>query len=139
MPSRRKKSRQRERILELIQASSGHPTAQAIHEALKGEMPSLSMGTVYRNIRVLLEQGLIASRNFGDGVEHFDPITRIHYHFICERCGSVSDFTMPHQESITKKARKISGTTITGHTIQFYGICKKCTHHKKEDTDERDG
>lgn len=139
MLPRRKKSKQRERILQLIRASSEHLTAQAIHEILKKEIPSLSMGTVYRNVRILTEQGLIASRDFGDGVEHFDPITGIHYHFICERCGSVSDFTMPYQESITIKARKISGTTITGHTIQFYGICKKCTHQKKEDTDERDG
>ncbi|HSV96989.1 MAG TPA: transcriptional repressor [Spirochaetota bacterium] len=139
MKLKRKRSRQRERILELIQASVNHPTAQAIHEILKKEIKSLSMGTVYRNIRILMEQGLIASRNFGDGVEHLDPITQSHYHFICNRCKSVSDFTMPFQESINKKAQKISKNTITGHTIQFYGICKKCKNQKKEDTDERDG
>jgi Fur family peroxide stress response transcriptional regulator len=133
---KRKKSKQRERILELIQASEDHPTAQAIYETLKKEIQSLSMGTVYRNIRILMEQGLITGRDFGDGVEHLDPITHIHYHFICTGCKSVSDFTMPYQESITRKAQKISKNTITSHTIQFYGICIKCKIRKKEETNE---
>jgi Fur family peroxide stress response transcriptional regulator len=128
----RRKSKQRERILELIQKSSEHPTAQMIYEILKKEITSLSIGNVYRNIRILIEQGLIISRDFGDGIEHFDAMTHIHYHFICEKCASVSDFTMPVQESITKNAQKMSKHTITGHMIHFYGICEKCKKKHKE-------
>jgi Fur family transcriptional regulator, peroxide stress response regulator len=128
----RRKSKQRERIFELIQTSSEHPTAQKIFEILKNEIKSPSIGNVYRNIRILIEQGLIISRDFGDGIEHFDATTQIHYHFICEKCKSVSDFIMPVQESITKKAQKISKHTIMCHTIHFYGICKKCKKNIKK-------
>ena len=127
----RRKSRQRERIFEIIEGSSEHPTAQRIYDILKKEIKSLSMGNLYRNIRILTEQGRIIRRDFGDGMEHFDAMTDVHYHFICEKCKSVTDFTMPVQESITKNAQKISEHTITGHSIQFYGICEKCKKRKK--------
>lgn len=122
----RRKSEQRERIFELIEKSTEHPTAQTVYKMLKKEIQPLSIGNVYRNIRILIEQGRIVSRDFGDGVEHFDAMTHVHYHFICERCKSVSDFTMPVDESITKSAQKLSRHTISGHTIQFYGVCEKC-------------
>ncbi|HPA71511.1 MAG TPA: transcriptional repressor [Spirochaetota bacterium] len=125
MPPRRK-SRQRERIYELISASMEHPTAQRLFETLKKEMPSASLGNVYRNINILVEEGRVQCRMFGDGVEHYDAITGSHYHFICERCRTVTDFTMPLQEEITAKARTMTGNTITGHTIQFFGICDAC-------------
>lgn len=126
----RRKSKQRERILEIIQKCSEHPTAQGIYEVLKKEIKSLSMGNVYRNIRILIEQGLVVSRDFGDGIERFDAMTHAHYHFICEKCKSVTDFIMPVQDLITRNAQKVSKHTVTGHTIQFYGICEKCKKRK---------
>jgi Fur family peroxide stress response transcriptional regulator len=122
----RRNSKQRERIFELIQSSKEHPTAQRIYEILKKEIKSLSIGNVYRNIRILIEQGRILCRDFGDGIEHYDAIIEIHYHFICEKCKSVSDFSMPIQESITKNAQKLSKHLIKGHTIHFYGTCENC-------------
>jgi len=132
MVSIRRKSRQREIIFELIQKSPDHPTAQRIHDILKKEIASLSLGNVYRNIRILMDQGRIKSRDFGDGIAHFDAITRVHYHFICEECGSISDFSMPVQESITTEAQKASEHTITSHTIQFCGICGQCKRRKAD-------
>ncbi|HQO40255.1 MAG TPA: transcriptional repressor [Spirochaetota bacterium] len=132
METTRRKSRQRERIYELIKSSTDHPTAQIIYDTLKLEISALSMGNVYRNIRILIEQGLVVSRDFGDGVEHFDAMTHMHYHFVCEKCRRAIDFTMPVQESITRDAQKLSKHTITGHTIQFFGICDKCRAKKKK-------
>jgi len=122
----RRRSRQRERIFDLVRFSSNHPTAQWIYETLKVEIPSLSLGNVYRNISILVEEGLLISREFGDRIEHLDAITEKHYHFICDKCKAVTDFSLPVQEMIIKKASKISGHLITGHTINFYGICEKC-------------
>lgn len=126
MKSVRRKSRQRDLIFNLIQSGQDHPTAHMIFVMLKKEIRSASMGNVYRNIRILMEEGMIVSRDFGDGVERFDAITHAHYHFICEQCKSVSDFAMPVQESITGEAQKLTKHAIRGHTIQFHGICEKC-------------
>lgn len=103
-----------------------------IYTLLKKEVKSLSIGNIYRNIRILIEQGLITGRDFGDGIEHFYAMTQIHYQFMCEKCKSVSDFTMPVQESITKNAQKTSKHTIMSHTIHFYGICEKCKNRIKK-------
>ena len=130
MKTIRRKSRQREKIYQIIKASAGHPTAQSVYETLKKELPSLSLGNVYRNIKILSEQQRIACREFGDGIEHYDAIVAMHYHFICEQCKNVSDFSMPLQEIITKKAQKTSSHSIKGHTIQFYGVCEKCNKER---------
>ena len=122
----RRKSAQREKIYELVKSSTDHPTAQWIYETLKKEVPSLSLGNVYRNIKILSEQERITCKEFGDGIEHYDAITEIHYHFICEKCKAVSDFPMLIQETLTTRAQKISKHSIKGHTIQFFGICEKC-------------
>ncbi|HNR88821.1 MAG TPA: transcriptional repressor [Spirochaetota bacterium] len=122
----RRKSRQRERIFEYIQASMDHPSAQQVYDALREEMPALSLGNVYRNIRILIEEGRIVARDFGDGIERFDAITGTHYHFVCERCKRVSDFSMPVQERLTEAAQAVSAHSIRGHTIQFFGVCRDC-------------
>jgi Fur family transcriptional regulator, peroxide stress response regulator len=122
----RRKSKQREQIYEFIRASDSHPTALEVYTALRKEMPALSMGNLYRNIGILVEEGRVRRRIFRDGVEHYDAIVVPHYHFICERCGRVADFEMPPQESMVKKARAMSKHTITDHTINFYGTCEKC-------------
>jgi Fur family transcriptional regulator, peroxide stress response regulator len=122
----RRRSLQRERILEIIRGSTDHPSAYMVYTLLKEEMPAVSLGNVYRNIRILTEEGRLARRDFGDGIEHFDAVLTPHYHFICEKCGKVEDFPLPVQEDIVQSAQKQTCHTILGHTIQFTGICKEC-------------
>ena len=131
MELHRRKSRQRERIYEEIRSSHGHPTAQAVYERLKGEMPSLSLGNVYRNIAILLEEGRLQAGEFGSGTVRYDAIIEPHYHFVCERCGAVSDLAMPPHAGITEAARRLSPHRISGHTVRFYGICAGCLAAEK--------
>ena len=90
-----KRSRQRERLLELLTSTGAHPTAGWLYDRLKKEFPDLSMGTVYRNLNILMEQDLVRKIDFGSTFDRFEARTDPHYHFICERCGSVSDLSMP--------------------------------------------
>jgi len=126
MKVRRRKSKRRERIFEEIQSSHQHPTAQAVYERLKAEMPSLSLGNVYRNIAILLEEGRLQAGEFGSGTVRYDAVVEPHSHFVCERCGAVSDFPMPADAGITAAARRLSPHRISGHTIRFYGTCAGC-------------
>ncbi len=128
----RRKSRQRERIYEFIRSRMDHPAAHNVYEALKKETPSISLGNVYRNINILVEEGRITRREFGDGAEHYDAIPGLHYHFICDTCKTITDFPMQSQELITKKAREMSKHSISGHTIQFFGTCEKCRKRTKD-------
>ncbi len=126
---------QRERIYKAIKATKAHPTAQEVYKKLKGEMPSLSLGTVYRNIAILLEEGRIQGGEFGGSTVRYDAVTSGHYHFVCETCGAVSDFAMPEQTELTAAARRLTPHRILGHALRFYGVCAGC--RAKEETNSK--
>lgn len=121
-----KYSKQRERILDLLQNTGMHPTATWIYDQLKKEFPDLSLGTVYRNLNILIEQGLVKKIDFGSTFDRFDANTSEHYHFICERCGAIYDLKMPVISSLNKKVEEEGNFEVHHHRIEFYGICEKC-------------
>ena len=123
---KRRKSRQREMIYETIMSGASHPTAQDVYEKLKGDIPSLSLGNVYRNIAILLQEGRIRGEDFGGGTVRYDAGAEAHYHFICKHCGDVDDFTMPVRTELTETARRFTSHRIHGHTLRFYGVCESC-------------
>jgi Fur family peroxide stress response transcriptional regulator len=124
--SKYKRSRQRERILAILSSTRIHPSADWIYQKLKKEIPRLSLGTVYRNLNTLIELGLIQRLPLEDGTDRFEATIAPHYHLICEQCGSVADFTMPHPVDINQKTEKLSGFKVTRHRIDFFGLCSKC-------------
>lgn len=121
-----KRSRQRERILQTLRSTKSHPTAAWIYDALKSEFPDLSLGTVYRNLNILREQGLLRVLQSGSTFDRFDAELSDHYHFICERCGAVSDIHIPLEENLEAAASKVLGLPVHGHRLDFYGICAEC-------------
>jgi Fur family peroxide stress response transcriptional regulator len=122
----RKRSRQRERILELLRETGAHPTADWLYHRLKSEFPSLSMGTVYRNLNILLEDGLIQRIDFGSTFDRFDGKVGPHYHFICEQCGAILDLDMPVDEALNRKLSAVTPYTVRRHRIEFFGVCDRC-------------
>jgi Fur family transcriptional regulator, peroxide stress response regulator len=124
-------SRQRQRILEILKETKSHPTADWVYNKLKEEIPELSLGTVYRNLNVLLEQGHIEKLPFGSTFDRFEAKIKPHYHLVCDKCGLVEDFDMPQYTDINKKAEKLCSFKILRHRIDFFGFCKKCQKSSK--------
>jgi Fur family transcriptional regulator, peroxide stress response regulator len=124
---RRRKSRQREMLYETILSGAAHPTAQDVYEHLKKDIPTLSLGNVYRNIAILLEEGRIRGEDFGGGTVRYDAGAEAHYHFVCKSCGNVGDFSMPVLTNLTETARRFTSHRIHGHTLRFHGVCASCT------------
>lgn len=125
-----RRSRQRERLLELLRDTGKHPTADWLYERLKGEFPHLSLGTVYRNLTILLEQGLVKKIDFGSTYDRFEALTRPHYHFVCESCGSISDLEIPVDESLNERVNRETPFIAHRHRIEFFGICDECKRKK---------
>ena len=121
-----RRSRQRERILELLRSTEAHPTANWLFGKLRKEFPNLSLGTVYRNIGILMQQGLINRIAFGSTFDRLDANTKPHYHFICEKCDSIIDLDVPPDKSLNVWPDKSLGFKVTRHEIEFYGLCPKC-------------
>lgn len=126
-----RQSKQRERILELLRQTDMHPSADWLYEQLKKEFPKLSLGTIYRNMNILIEQGMVQKIHFGSTFDRFEANPNPHYHLICEKCGKIEDFIMPIYEEINQKAGAQTEFHINHHRIEFYGICSDCRKKKK--------
>lgn len=117
-------SRQRELIHQALKGTRQHPTAEMLYQWLKPENPNLSLGTVYRNLNLLVEEGAIARMAFP--VERYDANTQPHPHFRCGVCGGVYDLELPYDAALDEKALVASGHDIKGHELLFYGTCARC-------------
>ena len=124
-----KYSRQREEIKSYLATRKDHPNADAVYMAMRERIPNISLGTVYRNLTMLVENGEILRLRVGDGVDHFDYDTSPHYHFVCSECGSVIDLDMKNIDSILEVAGAGFAGTITGHVTYFYGTCGNCCNN----------
>jgi len=122
-----KRSRQREQILNLLRSTNTHPTAGWIYKELKREFSNLSMGTVYRNINILLDQNLVQKIEAGSSNDRFDANTEHHYHFVCRECGSVDDLPMKSLPGLNKKVTRATNYHVEAHRLDFYGICPLCS------------
>jgi len=126
---RRHQTRQRARILEWLRTADSHPTAAQTHEALVRELPNLSLGTVYRNLEVLVSEGLIDEVASAGGGVRYDGNPKPHHHFICDACGAIDDLHLQAPPELARKLRRARGRTARRIRIDFYGLCEACELH----------
>ncbi len=119
-------SRQRESIKSCLMARNDHPTADAIYASIREEFPNISLGTVYRNLNLLVDLGEVRRLRCDNGPDHFDGDTSPHYHFICRKCGRVMDMPMSHMDELNVLADRYCPGQIEDHTMLFYGRCSSC-------------
>lgn len=132
-PIVRKKSKQREAILSYIQSQKSHPTAGEIYSRLRETIQNLSLGTVYRNLALLEEEGRIQMLSFDDQPARYDGVIQQHYHCVCQECGRVMDMDdMPVQDDWNNQANEHFAGEIRSHQAVFYGICPECLKNNKD-------
>ena len=125
--------RKRDAILTCLRETTEHPSAEWVYSQLKQEIPDLSLGTVYRNLSLFKEQGLISSLGTVNGVERFDANTDPHVHYICTGCGKVLDLAGIHvPEEMKGAAARDSGGVVHGVQLSFTGQCTECMNAAKE-------
>ncbi|HAV23465.1 MAG: transcriptional repressor [Ignavibacteria bacterium GWA2_55_11] len=122
-----KRSKQRDRIFHVLKRTRSHPTAEWVFDQVREEMPKISLGTVYRNLHVLKEQGKIQELDFGEGIKRYDAFLGEHYHFVCEMCGTVQDLEVPRLQDVNARVQEIVPERIRSHRLDFFGTCTKCS------------
>ena len=123
--SQRRKTRQRQVILEELQAVTSHPTAVELYQLVQRRLPRVSLGTVYRNLDLLRRMGLIERLENSGGEARFDANTSQHDHLRCLHCGRVDDVTTP-LELARPEDHDLHGYEVIGHRLEFIGICPRC-------------
>ena len=117
---------QRRIILEHVKSDTSHPTAEEVYLAVRRRCRHVSLGTVYRNLEVLFEQGLIQKLEFGEGPRRFDGGPPDHYHVKCLRCGRVGDVYASLPDGFQEECAGGSDYTIVSHRLEFVGLCPEC-------------
>jgi len=121
----RRNSRQKKAILAFLKDNKTHPSAEAIYEGVKKDIPNISIGTVYRNLKILQEDGEISEIS-SQGMGRFEENQGTHYHFRCVKCGQVIDIDEPVDEEINRRMAAKTGLIINSHQLEFHGLCKEC-------------
>lgn len=121
---------QRHAILEHLIQSMSHPTADEIYKSLEGKFPNMSVATVYNNLRVFKEIGLVKELTYGDSSSRFDCVTTDHYHIICDDCGKIVDFHYPGLDEVETLAEQVTGFKVGDHRMEIYGRCPDCQKNK---------
>lgn len=121
-----KKTRQREAILKVLKGTRSHPTADWIYSEVRKEIPNISLGTVYRNLRVLTENGEISEIDLSGKLSRYDACMESHYHFRCDKCGKVFDLHETVNKGMDEKIARDTGFWVTHHRLEFRGLCKDC-------------
>ena len=127
MEQKTKRFKKRDAILDCVRSTKVHPSADWVYARLKPDISDLSLGTVYRNLALFKEQGLITSLGTVKGVERFDGNNDPHVHFICNECGGVDDLMeIQLPTELTTAATSACGGTIQSSQLIFTGRCRKC-------------
>lgn len=120
---------QRRFILAAVRNTDAHPTAESVHEVVRRRLPRVSLGTVYRNLRVLARRGLLAEIQSGPSVR-FDARVHRHHHFTCSACGRIFDLDEPVDARLDARVAARTGFRVAYHRIDFYGLCGGCTRRR---------
>ena len=121
-------------VLDVVRSSDAHPTAEAIHQMVRRRLPRVSLGTVYRNLRLLVAERLV--KELPGPHARFDGNLREHHHFTCLVCGRITDvdgpLTEPHSRALMSRVASSGGFSVTHHRIEFYGRCAVCRRRGRE-------
>src|SRR5436190_19459801 len=118
-------TRQRALVMEIVRGSTAHPTATAVYEEARKRLPRISLGTVYRILRVLQEEGRVQDVAEARASARFDARTDRHPHLICLGCGRIADFDLDLPPALAEPARA-DGFEVVDYRLDFYGYCRDC-------------
>ena len=117
---------QRIAVYEYLLGTVEHPSAELIYTSLQEKFPTMSLATVYKSLKTLIEVDLIQEINLGEGNFRYDATVTQHPHIQCVVCNKVEDIMNVPMEKINLEMSSYSDYEILRNKLYFYGICKEC-------------
>ncbi len=125
-------TRQRRVILEELKKLTSHPTASELYEVVRQSLPRISLGTVYRNLDLMWQAGLILKLDYGKEAR-YDANTAEHHHIRCVRCDRVDDLHDWPVRTPRLDAENPHGYEVLGYDLEFRGLCPDCRRREAEE------
>lgn len=117
---------QREVILDELAKSKSHPTADSLYERVKKRLPRISLATVYRNLEILSEAGMIKKLEISGRQKRFDWDLEQHDHIFCVQCRRVDNIELERDQKLSLPPEYDQGYQIAGCRVEFFGVCPRC-------------
>ena len=124
MKSRR--TRQLEAVHSALREVGDHPTAAQLHARVRARLPRVSLGTVYRNLEKLLASGDALQVRLGDEPTRYDSMVSPHDHFVCDKCGGITDLDGETPARVDTKPLRSAGYAVRTHSLALFGLCRPC-------------
>ena len=121
-----RKTIRRSLVLAAVNRLQNHATADEIYEDVANDNPTVSRGTVYRNLKQLSDAGEIRKLEVPGGADRYDHLCHNHYHARCLKCRRVFDVDMDCIDNLAAATGDTHGFEISGHDIMFKGVCPDC-------------
>ncbi|MCJ7833215.1 MAG: transcriptional repressor [Deltaproteobacteria bacterium] len=122
----------RRTILEEIKGLTSHPTADEVYQLVRKRIPKVSLGTIYRNLEILSENGRIQKLEGVGTQRRYDGTTENHYHLRCVSCGRVIDLTSQPLKEVEKAISKLGDYEILSYKLELVGVCLSCKSEKQK-------
>ncbi len=122
-----------------IQGDHSHPSAEDIYLRVRKILPHVSLGTVYRNLQRLVQEGMIQMLFLGERVARYDPTLGEHDHFICQKFGRVEDVLVDRDRQVDFAQLVNEGFTVTAHSLAIHGVCQRCGQQRAAGRRAKDG
>jgi len=118
---------QRAAVFRHLSCADAHPTADEVFLSVRGDLPGISLATVYKSLETLVGCGLAVKLTYSDGSARYDGRTDPHHHARCQKCGDVMDIdgTLSEEEFHALRSRA-DGFTVTGYRLELSGYCSAC-------------
>lgn len=122
-------SRAREAVIDTFLATSGHVSAEELTALVRERAPGIGQTTVYRALKLLVDCGVAAAREFGEAQTRYERVVEgaHHDHLVCLGCGDITEFEDPEIEALQDAVARRHGFEVTHHRMELYGRCRACT------------
>lgn len=118
---------QRRLLLDLIVHSDGHLDADELYRRAREREPSISLSTVYRNLKLFKKLDLVEELHFAEAHHHYEAKAPAqHHHLVCLECGRVVEFTSPLTEKMKSRIEKDNDFVVTDTEVRLKGYCSHC-------------
>ena len=117
---------QRQLIYRALLNSSDHPSPESIYEVVRREIPSISLATVYKNVKTFIDAGLLREVTVHHGSLRLDANLEPHHHLVCRVCRSIMDVPESDMKPARFKGKLPKGFKVQRQTVEIIGICARC-------------
>jgi Fe2+ or Zn2+ uptake regulation protein len=122
----RRMTPQRRAILRILLESDGHPTAEEIYDRVQKEIPRISLGTVYRNLQVLVDEQYVNRLPATEGSHRYEKVAVAHHHAVCVDCRRIIDVHLEEDPRLREQLSQRYGFEVADHRTEFRGLCSEC-------------